>query len=85
MARSGHWLVVARRELLDVLASPKFIWTFAVGATLIVLAFWVGARGYRLELRRYEAARAADQRQMKGETDWLEVAPTVSLPRRSRR
>jgi len=74
------WRIVARRELLDIVVSPKFAWTFAVSATLILLAFWVGARGFLLEQRRHEAARAADLRQMRGVTDWLEVSPLVSLP-----
>lgn len=74
------WRAVARREMLDTLVSPKLAWTFALSAVLIVLAFWVGARNYRLELRRYEAAQAADLRRMQGETDWLAVTPTVNLP-----
>jgi ABC-2 type transport system permease protein len=79
-APAAAWRVIARRELLEVLVSPKFAWTFATSATLVVLPFWVGAQGYLLEARRHEAARAADLRRMQGETDWLEVAPTVSLP-----
>jgi ABC-2 type transport system permease protein len=74
------WLTVARRELLDVLVSPKFAWTFGTGALLVLLTFWVGARAWHLEQRRHEAARAADLRQMEGATDWLSVAPTVGLP-----
>lgn len=74
------WRVIARRELLEILVSPKFVWTFAVSSLLLLLTFWVGARSHLLEQRRHEAARAADLRQLDGVTDWLEVAPTVSLP-----
>ena len=78
--RPAAWWVVARREMLATVVSPKFAWTFALSAALIVLTFWVAARGYHLERRRYDAARAADLRQLQGETDWLSVTPTVGLP-----
>ena len=79
-AAPAAWRTVARRELLDVLVSPKFAWTFGTSALLVLLTFWAGARGWHLEQRRHEAARAADLRQMEGETDWAAVAPTVTLP-----
>jgi hypothetical protein len=55
---------VIARELLTF-ASPKFLWTR--GGRHPDRAPWVGAAAIA-RLRRYEAARAADQRQMKGVT-----------------
>lgn len=75
----ASWRTIARRELLEIVVSPTFVWTFTVASILILLAFWVGARGVVLETRRHEAAQAADLRRLQAETDWLEVAPTVSV------
>jgi hypothetical protein len=79
-ATTPAWRVIARRELTEILVSPKFVWTFSVASVLLLLTFWVGARGHLLEQRRYEAALAADLRQLVGVTDWLEVSPSVGLP-----
>ncbi|MFN7941053.1 MAG: ABC transporter permease [Thermoanaerobaculia bacterium] len=76
----GSWRTIARRELLEVVVSPTFAWTFAVSSILILLAFWVGGRQVLLESRRAEAARAADLRRFAGETDWQAVTPSVGLP-----
>ena len=74
------WTLIARKEALEILRSPKFSWTFGICALLVLLAFYVGGRGYLLEQERWEAARTENLRQMEGETDWLEIAPTLSLP-----
>ena len=74
------WTVIARKEALEIIRSPKFAWTFGVCALLLVLAFYVGGRDFLLEQVRWEAARSENLRQMEGEVDWLEIAPTLSLP-----
>lgn len=74
------WIAVARKEALEILRSPKFTWTFGLCALLVLLAFYVGGRSFLLEQERWEAARAENLRQLEGETDWLEIAPTLSLP-----
>ncbi|MBN2432044.1 MAG: ABC transporter permease subunit, partial [Acidobacteria bacterium] len=64
---------VIAKEIRDILGSSRFAVTFAVCAVLILLSFFLGARGYRQNLARYEAARAENLRQMEGLTSWLEV------------
>ena len=48
-------LIVAK-ELRDILLSTKFVTTFLVCSTLIVLAFFLGARGYHVGRAQYDAA-----------------------------
>jgi len=65
-------LVIAK-ELRDILTSTKFIVSFASCAVLILLAFVMGAAGYRADVARVEAARRENLKQMEGLTDWMMV------------
>jgi len=65
-------LVIAK-ELRDILTSTKFIVSFASCAVLILLAFVMGAAGYRADVARVEAARRENLKQMEGITDWMMV------------
>ena len=73
------WLLV-EKELRESLRSSKFAVTFGVCSVLILLAFYLGAEGYGSSRGQYEAAVAENLRQMEGQTDWLEVSPSVFLP-----
>jgi len=72
--------LIVEKELRDILLSTKFATTFLVCAILIVLAFFLGARGYHVGRAQYDAAVAEDRRQLEGQTDWLSVSPSVFLP-----
>ena len=72
-------LIVAK-ELKEILSSTKFAMTFGVCSLLIVLAFFLGARGYHVGRAQHDAAVSEARRQLEGETDWLNVSPTVFLP-----
>ncbi|MDM7915731.1 MAG: ABC transporter permease [Candidatus Eisenbacteria bacterium] len=65
--------LLVEKELRDAIGSPKFVATFVASAVLILLAFFFGARGYQIESRRYDAAKAENLRQLEGMTDWLQV------------
>lgn len=65
--------LIIEKELRDIIGSTRFVVTFAACAVLILLAFFTGARNHLLRLEQYEAARAANLRQMAGLTDWLQV------------
>lgn len=69
------------KEIRELAGSTKFIYTFAVSAVLVLLAFYSGAVNYRQNVERWEAARAENLRQFDGVTDWLRVTDTrVFLP-----
>ncbi len=72
--------LIVRKELRDIIGTTRFAITFAVVSLLILLSFYVGARGYQLSRDQYEAAVAQDLRQMEGQTDWLQIMPTIFLP-----
>lgn len=73
--------LILRKELLEVIHSKRFIWTFLICALLILLTFYIGAQNYHLSVVRYEAAKAENLRKMEGVTDWLMVrAHRIFLP-----
>ncbi|HTO93539.1 MAG TPA: ABC transporter permease subunit [Bacteroidota bacterium] len=65
--------LVIEKELRDILTSTKFIVSFASCALLILLAFAMGAAGYRSDVARVEAARRENLKKMEGLTDWMMV------------
>jgi len=65
--------VLINKEMRGLFGSPKFVLTFAVCASLIVLSFYIGAANYRVSQAHYEAAKAENLRQLEGVTDWLMV------------
>jgi len=66
-------MLVIQKELRDILTSTKFIVSFASCSLLILLAFVMGAAGYRTEVARVDAARRENLKQMEGQTDWMMV------------
>ena len=72
--------LIVVKELREILGTPRFAATFAVVSTLILLAFYLGGRGFDLARSQHEAAVAENLRQMEGLTDWLEVRPSLFLP-----
>jgi len=72
--------LIVSKELREILSSAKFVVTFTVCSVLIVLAFFLGARGYHVGRAQYDAAVAEDRRQLEGQTDWLDVSPSIFLP-----
>ncbi len=72
--------LIVRKELREILGTPRFAATFGVVSLLIVLAFYLGARNYGHARTQHEAAVAENLRQMEGLTDWLQVKPSISLP-----
>ena len=62
-----------KKEIRDLTGSTKFVYTFAVSALLIVMAFYSGAINYRQDVERWQAAKAENLRRLDGVTDWLRV------------
>jgi ABC-type transport system involved in multi-copper enzyme maturation permease subunit len=59
-----------RKELKNILLSPKFSATFAVCAILIVLSIYVGIREYRTSIHQYETARQLVSEELRQQSDW---------------
>ncbi|MCK5147514.1 ABC transporter permease [bacterium] len=65
--------LIIRKELKEVIGSPKFIASFVVSSILILLTFYIGAQNHHRNVSRYEAVMTANLRKMEGLTDWMRV------------
>ncbi len=74
--------LLVEKELRDLLGTPRFVLTFAISALLIILAFFMGAKNYRLMEQRYQSAQQENNRQIESLTteQWLMVSPTIFVP-----
>ena len=64
---------VAAKQIRETVGSTAFAVSFGVCSILILLAFYVGAAGYAIDVQRYEAAKRENLKQLEGVTDWLSV------------
>lgn len=71
--------LIVDKELREVIGTTKFAVTFGVMSTLILLAFYVGARNYQVNQSEYEAAVAENVKQMEGLTTWGAVDNRIFL------
>lgn len=72
--------LLLKKEIRDILNSPKFSVLFGMGSLLILLAFYMGARNYQVLQSQYESAVRENLRQLEGVTDWSRVEPQIHLP-----
>ena len=72
--------IIIAKEIKETLGTIKFGLTFGLCAIMIILAFYIGARNYQVQMRQYEAAKAENIRQMEGITDWAMIKHHVILP-----
>jgi ABC-2 type transport system permease protein len=71
--------LLIRKEIAEIIRSPKFWLTYGVMAALILLAFFMGAANFRVAIGEYEAAQAEARRSVEGSTSWQEVRTSVFL------
>ena len=57
------WEII-RKEMLDNISSPKFVFTFLLCTILILLSVYTGVNNYRAELREYNAAVALNKKNL---------------------
>lgn len=75
--------LIIKKELKEIIGSTKFAVSFGVCAVLILLTFFVGVQNHKMNVSRYEAARAQNLRKMEGLTDWMRVTDhRIFLPPR---
>lgn len=55
---------IAKKEILENLTSPKFIFTFALCMVIILMSMYTGIQNYSADLREHEAAVALDLEDM---------------------
>ncbi len=65
------------KELKAILLSPKFVAVFAVCSILILLSIYIGIEEYSSSMKHYEAVNAQVEEQMRSETNWLALRPSI--------
>ena len=65
---------VARKELLDQLSSPKFVFLFAVSTVLILLSLYTGSASYVAARSDYQATDQLARRELEAREDYNEIS-----------
>jgi ABC-type transport system involved in multi-copper enzyme maturation permease subunit len=68
---------VVWRELRGIVASPKFVTTFAVCSLLILLSIVIGIREYNAGLSEYEAALRLTDQAIRTQGSWMGLTTNV--------
>lgn len=67
-----------QKELKAILLSPKFSAIFSVCSILIILSIYIGIQDYRAAMAHYEATTALVDQEMREQTNWMTVRPSVT-------
>jgi len=65
---------IIRKEILDNINSPKFVFTFLLCTILILLSVYTGINNYRAELREYNAAVALNKKNLENQPNYQALA-----------
>ena len=66
--------VIIKKEILDIIISPKFVFTFILCTVLIILAVVAGVGNYASELDEYNAAVALNRRNLESQPNYGTLA-----------
>jgi ABC-type transport system involved in multi-copper enzyme maturation permease subunit len=65
---------IIKKEILDIVTSPKFVFTFLLCAVLILLSVYTGIIGYRAEMAEYTAAVALNKKTLESQANYQALA-----------
>jgi len=65
---------VIKKEILDNILSPKFVFTFLLCTILILLSVFTGINNYRSEKKEYESAIALNKKNLDSQPSWGALA-----------
>ena len=65
---------IIRKEILDNITSPKFVFTFLLCTILILLSVYTGVTNYRAEKKEYTAALALNKKNMEAQPNYSSLA-----------
>jgi ABC-type transport system involved in multi-copper enzyme maturation permease subunit len=65
---------IIRKEILDTITSPKFVFTFLLCTILILLSVFTGATNYVAEKKEYTASVALNKKNMETQRDYTSLA-----------
>ena len=65
---------IIRKEILDNITSPKFVFTFLLCTVLILLSVYTGVTNYRAEKKEYTASLALNKKNMEAQPNYQSLA-----------
>jgi ABC-type transport system involved in multi-copper enzyme maturation permease subunit len=65
---------IIRKEILDNITSPKFVFTFLLCAVLILLSVYTGVANYGAEKKEYTAAVALNKKNLESQPNYTSLA-----------
>ncbi|HPW17250.1 MAG TPA: ABC transporter permease subunit [Candidatus Aminicenantes bacterium] len=65
---------IIRKEILDNITSPKFVFTFLLCTILILLSVYTGVANFRAEKREYTASVALNRKNMEAQPNYQSLA-----------
>ncbi|HOW84977.1 MAG TPA: ABC transporter permease subunit [Candidatus Aminicenantes bacterium] len=65
---------IIRKEILDNITSPKFVFTFLLCTILILLSVYTGVTNYRAEKKEYTASLALNKKNMEAQPNYNSLA-----------
>ncbi len=65
---------IIRKEILDNITSPKFVFTFLLCAVLILLSVYTGTANYSADKKEYTAAVALNRKNMENQPNYTSLA-----------
>jgi len=65
---------IIRKEILDNITSPKFVFTFLLCTILILLSVYTGVANYRADKKEYTAALALNKKNMEAQPNYNSLA-----------
>lgn len=74
---------IIKKEILETITSPKFVFTFLLCAVLILLSVYTGITTYRTEQKEYSAAVALNKKNLEGQQSYQALAglgPKINKP-----
>jgi len=65
---------IIKKEVLDTITSPKFVFTFLLCTILILLSVYTGINNYKAELKEYNAAVSLNRKNLESQTGYAALA-----------
>jgi ABC-type transport system involved in multi-copper enzyme maturation permease subunit len=65
---------IIKKEILDTITSPKFVFTFLLCTVLILLSVYTGVTNYSAELKEYTASVALNKKNMEAQPNYQSLA-----------
>ncbi len=65
---------IIKKEILETITSPKFVFTFLLCAVLILLSIYTGIATYRSEQKEYTAAVGLNKKNLEAQTSYATLA-----------